>query len=375
MTATEMGIAAQSPARAKINLGLRILGRRRDGFHELRTVFQTISLADTVLLQFRPGRGIRLDRVEAAEEVGWRDISEARNLAVRAAEWAREEFGIGGQIGLHLKKRIPVGAGLGGGSADAAAVLRLLAARARRRPPELVLMRLAAALGSDVPALVLGGTVLGMGRGEECYRLPSLPGWHCLVAMPASRRQPSPPLGISTEAAYGRWDELHPEAKIDERGPSERRSTVVAMGSVGDGLTGVEISATMNVLLGSLRRLQQKPPGLVTLARDGGPVNRAAPASRQRRDRGPVSAGPKVRAGIQNDFTEAVFPLSSDFPAICRALGRSGAVCIGLSGSGAAQYGLFATRKEADAARERLPPWVRAWRARFVGPAGPGGSF
>lgn len=330
---------AQAAAYAKINLGLRILGRRRDGFHELRTVFQTISLADTVTLEFRPGRGVRLDHVQAGAEVGWPDMPDTRNLAVRAAEWAREEFRIRGQIGVRLTKRIPVGAGLGGGSADAAAVLRLLAARARPQPPAGAVRRLAASLGSDVPALLWGGTVLGLGRGEECYRLPALPAWHCVLAMPEPGRCPTLPQGISTEAAYRRWDELHPNHRPD-------------------GLTGAEISASMDALLGSLQRIRQM---------HGGSVHRAAPASRDGRDRG-HRWRPKVRAGIENDFAEAVFPLSPDFSAIRRALQRGGASCIGLSGSGAAQYGLFAARAQAAAARARLAPRVRGWTARFIAP-------
>lgn len=329
----------QAAACAKINLGLRILGRRLDGFHELRTVLQTISLADTVTLDFRPGRGVRLDGVQAGAEVGWPEMPDGRNLAVRAADWAREAFGIRGQIGVRLRKRIPVGAGLGGGSADAAAVLRLLAARARPRPPEREVLRLAAALGSDVPALLWGGTVLGLGRGEECYRLPALPAWHCVLAMPAAGARSAWSQGIATEAAYRRWDELHPN-----RMP--------------DGLTGGEISASIDALLGSLRRLRQLL---------GGPASRAVPASRDGRDRG-HRGRPKVRAGIENDFAEAVFPLSPDFPAIRRALQRGGAFCLGLSGSGAAQYGLFATRAQASAARARLAPRLRGWTAQFQAP-------
>lgn len=317
-------------AYAKINLGLRILGRRADGFHELRTIFQTISLADTVTLRLEPGRGVRLEAVHTAAAVDWPAMSDEKNLACRAAQLAQEEFGPRARIGIGLVKRIPVGAGLGGGSADAAAVLRLLAGRARQRPPAQVLLQLAATLGSDVPALLLGGTVLGLGRGEECYRLPSLPSWHVLVAMP-----PGP---VATAAAYQRWDQLHPAAT---------------------GLTGPEISANMMTLLASLWRVQDKT---------GDSAGRAAPASRLERDRSFAAAELKVRAGIENDFEEVVFPLSPDFSALHRALKRSGAVCVGLSGSGAAQFALFSCRQAALAAQARLGPRARSWTARFVAP-------
>ncbi len=324
---------------AKLNLGLRILGRRRDGYHELRSVLQTISLADTLTLTFRPGRGVRLEAVRAAPGVCWPELADGQNLAVRAALLAREEFGLRGQIGVALHKRIPLGAGLGGGSADAAAVLRVAAAQARRPPPAAALYRLAAALGSDVPALLLGGTVLALGRGEECYRLPDLPAWYCLLAAPAG-------VAVATAEAYARWDRLH-----------AGRSA---------GLTAEKNSVSINCLLGSLRRTYAV--GSVRRAYVGGSRKRAAPASRPRRDRGPAQAEPRVRAGIENDFHEAVFPLSPDFLSIRRALGRAGAVWVSLSGSGAAQYGLFTSRAAAEAARAVLPASAHAWTARFVRP-------
>lgn len=334
----------QTRAYAKINLGLRILRRREDGFHELRTLFQTISLADTVRLSFGRGRGVRLEGVRAEPGVGWPAMAEADNLAVRAAVLARQAWGVGGAIGVHLHKRIPLGAGLGGGSADAAAVLRLMAARARRPLPPAELHRVAAELGSDVPALLCGGTVLGLGRGEECYPLPSLPPWHCLLAAPA--------MAVKTATAFQRWDALHLTA--GRRRPARRG----AMAGAAGGLTGAENSATIQTLLGLLRRTYP-----------GGPLRRVAPASRFGRDRGLALAGSRVRAGIENDFDEAVFPLSPDFSVIRSALRRAGAVWVGLSGSGAAQYGLFGDRTAAEVARAALPARARSWTARFVRPA------
>ncbi|MGH9536079.1 MAG: 4-(cytidine 5'-diphospho)-2-C-methyl-D-erythritol kinase, partial [Terriglobales bacterium] len=152
----------QTRAYAKINLGLRILRRREDGFHELRTLFQTISLADTVRLSFGRGRGVRLEGVRAEPGVGWPAMAEADNLAVRAAVLARQAWGVGGAIGVHLHKRIPLGAGLGGGSADAAAALRYAG---------FTDVAAAASLGADVPFCLRGGRAKVGGIGEELTAL------------------------------------------------------------------------------------------------------------------------------------------------------------------------------------------------------------
>ena len=154
-------------AHAKINLGLRILHKRQDGFHELRTVFQTISLADRLTIIFTPS-----SRTAIAVE-GMPDVPD--NLAARAAAAVLAELAFPATVRIQIEKRIPMGAGLGGGSSDAAAVLRALPALAGRAIPMPRLMSMAAPLGSDVPFFLLGGTALGLGRGEELYPLPDLP--------------------------------------------------------------------------------------------------------------------------------------------------------------------------------------------------------
>ncbi|MGH9485146.1 MAG: 4-(cytidine 5'-diphospho)-2-C-methyl-D-erythritol kinase, partial [Terriglobales bacterium] len=181
---------------AKINLGLKIVARRPDGFHELRTVFQTIALADRLRLTVSSGRGV------VVTATGWPVPAGRGNLAVRAAELAAERFGIRGRVEIALEKRIPLGAGLGGGSSDAAAVLRMLALAARRRPALSALLAAARELGSDVPLFLLGGTVLGLGRGDEVYGLPDLAPWHCVLAMPRAAAGS----GLATPAAFARWD-------------------------------------------------------------------------------------------------------------------------------------------------------------------------
>lgn len=173
-------------ALAKINLGLKVLYRRPDGYHELRTVFQTVSLADTVDLEFRPGRTCA---VEAVPEI-------PGNLAVRAAERLFETVRIRGSLWIRITKRIPMGSGLGGGSSDAAAVLMALPVLAGRAVPLETLIEIGGSLGSDVPFFLLGGSAVALGRGTELYPLPDAPAYHGLIVTPG--------IHVSTPEAYRR---------------------------------------------------------------------------------------------------------------------------------------------------------------------------
>ncbi len=167
---------ARVPAFAKLNLGLRVLYKRPDGFHELRTVFQTISLADRLDISFTPARTTRIV-VEGTPEI-------PENLVERAARLAMEDLSIHGDVRFCLKKNIPAGAGLGGGSSDAAAVLLALPVLAGKTAPPERLGSLAARLGSDVPFFLRGGAALGLGRGEELYPLPPFPAVQALLVTP-----------------------------------------------------------------------------------------------------------------------------------------------------------------------------------------------
>ncbi|HEY5619339.1 MAG TPA: 4-(cytidine 5'-diphospho)-2-C-methyl-D-erythritol kinase [Vicinamibacterales bacterium] len=178
-------------AYAKINLDLRVLGTRPDGFHELRTVFQSISLHDTVACIPRQGTfaiecavaGVPLDR---------------SNLIWRAAEalWRalRRDGPMRGVV-VRLDKRIPLQAGLGGGSADAAAALVGLARTWGIPVRAAQLTDVAATLGADVPFFLAGGTALGLGRGDEVYPLADLPRHWVVLLVPG--------FGVSTSEAYG----------------------------------------------------------------------------------------------------------------------------------------------------------------------------
>lgn len=167
---------ARVRAPAKINLDLRVLGKRPDGFHELRTIFQTISLADSLDLTFTPGRRTA---IELEDALGIPD-----NLVVRAARLAMEAMRATGRVEMRLTKRIPMGAGLGGGSSDAAAVLLALPALVGRVVELPQLSSMASELGSDVPFFLLGGTAVGIGRGTELFPLPDEPGMPGILVAP-----------------------------------------------------------------------------------------------------------------------------------------------------------------------------------------------
>ena len=191
---------------AKINLDLRVLGTRPDGFHELRTVFQALALHDTVTCIRREGpfaiecdaAGVPLDAsnlIWKAAEALWRSLR--RSGPVR-------------DVVVRLDKRIPVQAGLGGGSADAAATLMALAHlwRVPVRPAQLT--DVAAALGADIPFFLAGGTALGLGRGDEIYPLADLPRHWVVLLVPG--------FGVSSKDAYG-WYDAEPELARAPREP------------------------------------------------------------------------------------------------------------------------------------------------------------
>src|SRR5438309_8125008 len=184
------------PAFAKVNLRLDVLTRRADGYHELRTIFQSISLHDSLQLDLSRRRGIELhilgDAVLAAG-------SQRQNLVWRAAEALRRHLKIAGGIRITLRKRVPVGRGLGGGSSDAAAALTGLLRLMRRRIPREQLLEIAAGLGADVPFFRFGGRALGTSRGDEIYPLPDGQRRTLLVVSPRD-------IAVSTRDAYGWLD-------------------------------------------------------------------------------------------------------------------------------------------------------------------------
>jgi len=180
------------PAYAKVNLCLDVLGRRADGYHELRTVFQAISLNDTLELELRTKTGIELQVLGDGSLSG---VPHEENLVYRALRDLSAVLGLPQGVRAVLTKRIPVGRGLGGGSSDAAAALLGLLKLAKRSIETARLLEIAAKLGADVPFFLHGGRALGIGRGDEIYPLPDVKRRDLLVVSPHE-------IAVPTKDAY-----------------------------------------------------------------------------------------------------------------------------------------------------------------------------
>jgi len=177
------------PAFAKINLRLDILGKRADGYHELRTIFQTLSLHDELRLRTSKRPGIALttrgNSFLASEPVH-------KNLAYRAVDAVKRKLKIGGGVEIELQKKIPAGGGLGGGSSDAVAAMLGYLQLTKKKLATAQMMEIAASLGADVPFFLFGGRALGVNRGDEIYPLQDVPKMHLLVVVPWEIRVPTP---------------------------------------------------------------------------------------------------------------------------------------------------------------------------------------
>jgi 4-diphosphocytidyl-2-C-methyl-D-erythritol kinase len=291
---------------AKINLGLRIGARREDGFHELLTVYQTIGVHDVIRISVRRGNGIEI----RCEDQGVpRDES---NTCYRIIDKAMSALGARGRVVTEIEKRLPVQGGLGGASSNAVAAMLGLEQVLKRRLTGEQRLRIAAEVGSDLPLFLIGGTVLGVGRGEQVYPLEDLPPMACVVV--------TPEIGVSTPKAFAEWDR-----KLTAPHASDR------MDELGRGISAWLSESYSGAPLRK-RGLRENP--LLEL----------------------------VRAGIKNDFEEVVFP---EYPELCegkRALERVGAKYASLSGSGSALYGLFASNGAASAAAAKLRQ--KGWAAQ-----------
>lgn len=179
------------PAPAKINLALKIKGLRSDGYHEVELIMQSISLHDRIRLRKNDG-GIRLTTSDPSLPVG------KKNLAYRAAEVILDYVNLPAAVDIHIEKRIPVAAGLAGGSTDAAAVLVGINKLFGLSLADEVLLELAAGLGSDVPFCLHGGTAFAYGRGEKIRQLPDIERLDLVIVNPG--------IPISTPWAYTQYD-------------------------------------------------------------------------------------------------------------------------------------------------------------------------
>jgi 4-diphosphocytidyl-2-C-methyl-D-erythritol kinase len=202
----------ESEARAKLNLVLRIFPRGTDGYHPLETAFCRIELADTVRLRLRdePGVSITVSGVAGAPEG-------PENLAAKAASLFIERAGIAAGVQIELKKSVPSGSGLGGGSSDAAAVLRLLAGAIDRPPDRTALLEMARELGADVSFFVADAPVaLATGRGERLVTVEPLEARPMLLVLT--------PIEIPTADAYAQWDSACEHGYIEMAAPAPELS-------------------------------------------------------------------------------------------------------------------------------------------------------
>lgn len=300
-------------APAKVNLGLRVLGKRPDGYHRIRTRLVTIALWDE--LRFEPGgSGARL---RCVGEAGGDPVPGGReNLVLRAA--AQLESAVGRPlpgVSIRLRKRIPAGRGLGGGSSDAAAALAGLNRLFRLGRSRAELHGMAAAIGMDVPFFLYGGAALAGGRGEAVFPLAEPRG---AAAAPLPLALLLPRFGISTAEAYRGLD-LASAGREGERNPPRRRAA--AVGRIAD--------------------------------------------PRRRPEFAPGPSFPSSPDGFRNDLEQSAVlesaALGREIAEMRRALLTSGALVSAMSGSGSAVYGVFGDPGAAEDAARRLDG--REWRA------------
>ena len=278
------------PCFAKINLDLRVLHKRPDQFHELRTIFQTISLRDTLRIQFERARRTEL-RLDSSVEI-------EQNIVLKAARAVLDVLNVSARVRFWLRKSIPMGAGLGGGSSNAAAVLVALPALAGKPLERSRLHGIAAELGSDVPFFLYGGTALGLGRGTELYPLPDQPAGYATVVADGTH--------VSTAEAY--------------RG-LKRSMGLSSADLVTNALTSPDLS----------------------------PILREFQSVAWELDRLPAS-----QLALHNDFEDAVFSAHPELAAALRKLRRLGANPARMTGSGSALFGLFDSLAEARTAASQF---------------------
>ena len=300
---------------AKINLGLKMGPVRADGFHELRTIYQTLLLHDVVRVDVQSGSGIEIrcshPRVPLDES----------NTCFKISERVLKTANARVKVIIQIDKQLPVQGGLGAASSNAVATMLGLERALDTKLSAEDKLRIAAEVGSDLPLFLIGGTVLGVGRGEEVYPLLDLPALPLVVVTPA--------IGISTPAAFARWDALLArEAELTGAGAAGRIERF-----------GQAVFAWLSRSVFSQAAFASEPASGVPAM--GG-------------DRAETPLLDLVRAGIENDFERVVFPEYPDLREGKRVLEREGARYASLSGSGSTLYGVFASGEEAEAAAVRM---------------------
>lgn len=311
---------------AKVNLGLAIGPARADGYHALATIYQTLAIHDIVEVTAHAlgsGQSSRI-AIECGDE---RVPCDARNTCWRAAERALERLHTAADVTISIDKRLPVQGGLGAGSANAAATLIGLERELGISLAGDERLAIAAEIGSDVPLFLIGGTVLGLSRGEEVYPLPDLPETVCVLAIPN--------VGVSTPLAFREWDRRQGQDFAGETAPHK-----LTGGAASDRLK--QLGRVWAAALAGSQEFHANATGVF-------PV----------KDRAGNLLLELVRAGIENDFEQVVFTQYPSLRDILETLkkdshGRTTAMCAALSGSGSALFGLYNSAAEASSARERL---------------------
>jgi 4-diphosphocytidyl-2-C-methyl-D-erythritol kinase len=298
---------------AKINLGLRIGPRRPDGFHGLLTVYQTIGLYDQISVSAHRGTGIEIRCSNPNVP------TDQSNTCFRVAELALESLKVKTHVVIDIEKKLPIQGGLGGASSNAVAALLALERALKKSLPAAERLRIAAEVGSDLPLFLIGGAVLGLGRGEQVYPLPDFPATPCVTV--------TPQIGVSTPKAFTSWDR-----KLDERSAPK-----------------LTLSAPSDRMVELGRELSSQLSEIYS----------GAPFRRGRRENPLFEL---VRTGIQNDFEQVVFPEYPELSEVKKALERAGAKYASLSGSGSTVYGLFASKAAARLAAAKLSK--QGWAAQ-----------
>ena len=324
---------------AKINLGLRIGAPRADGFHELLTIYQTIGLHDLIQVSVVRGNGIEIRCDDP------RVPKDESNTCWRIVEKVMESLHANGRVIVEIEKCLPVQGGMGGASANAVTALLALERVLKKSLSASERLRIAAEVGSDVPLFLIGGMVLGMERGEQVYPLEDFPATPCVVV--------TPDVGVSTPKAFAEWDRRMAGAalRLGEpaglRSAGQPRAIVPTRGEV----LPAKIPAQLRPHT-SRDRIIELGRGLSAWLSE---TYSSAPsdllAGRGRAENPLLWL---VRAGIENDFEQVVFPEYPELSEGKRALERAGAVYASLSGSGSTLYGLFRSRAEAAKAAGRL---------------------
>ncbi len=341
---------------AKINLGLYIGALRTDGFHGLRTVYQTIALHDVIRVSVdvtskTRGSGIEIRCDDARVPL------DSSNTCHRMASLVMEALGALGKVTVEIEKRLPVQGGLGAASSNAVATMFALERAFKKSLTVAARLRLAAAVGSDLPLFVLGGTVLGVGRGEEVYPLAELATTAMVVV--------APEVGVSTPRAFADWDRLAGDERSAKnfKPQSTRRHTEDSVAPECSAATSMPGRGGELTHCGSSDRLLEVGRALsawLSIYPDAG-----APAKSGGRAGNLLSE--LVRTGIENDFEKVVFPQSPELRDMKCALERDGARYASLSGSGSSLYGLFESEKAAvKAARELRKQGLRATATRTL---------